>query len=395
MVSFFWGELLAHPAAINIDLNTCCHACCYCYANARRAKRATRLTEVKKLCAGELGGVIGQVWRMGYPVTMCNNTDPLSPNNVREALAIAQMVNREGRPLYVMTKGGRREDEDALIRLLAENGHAMLYTSISAANDEITAKTEPGAVPVSSRLDLARRAKKAGVAVEIGFNPFYAPWWPGDSHARMQDALLADGLDVWFYNKLHLSRWQVSDPRCTNVFSAGEIKTIRSRTANDDIFCGCVIDAVKKGAAVHEMGLCAGQSTYFEKIRAALGKPMPATGEFVFEAVRRWTAQAVEWERRKPMDFHLSDFVEVVGRGHEDLFTLDARFAEFFLLRDIQAFSRPRVKRMRKFSEFLAEVWNNPKIRLFSPQNNVVFGVRDERDKNGDIVLFIDGERHP
>lgn len=394
MVSFFWGELLAHPAAINIDLNTCAHACCYCYANARRTARRTNLNAVRRLCSGEMGGIMGQVWRMGYPVTLCNNTDPLSENNAREALAIVRMINREGRPLYIMTKGGRREDEDELLRLLADNGHAMLYVSISAATDEIAAKTEPGAVPISARLDLLRRAHEMGIGTEVGFNPFYPGWWPEKTHGEMQDRLLGMGLRTWFYNKLHLSRFQADDPRCTAVLTADEIKGIRARNAFDDVFCGAILDALNKGADVYEMGLPSGRTNYFENILKALGKAMPATGEFIVAAIRKWRAQAVAWEERKPMEFHYEDFERVILEGREDLLDLEGRYAEFFLLRDIAAFSTPRVKRIRTFREFLKEAWNNPRIKCFSPRANVAFGVREEPDANGDAVLYIDGERH-
>lgn len=393
MIEFFWGELFYSSAALNINLNTCDHACRYCYAKARRKSRKTNLAKIKKLVDGEVGGIMQQVYDLGYPVLMSNETDVLSRNNVREALAIIKLFSRRDTPMEILTKGGRREDEDALIKAMAAKRHKLLYVSITTADDETSKKVEPGAPPTSARLDLIRRAKAAGVEVEVGFNPWHEPWMPPDGHRRIIGGLLQTGVRMMFFNRLHLSNWQRDSQEMLSVMSKNEIEAVANRRRSPK--AAMILEAHRMGAAAFELACPVGVD-YFRLRREALGKAFPATGEFTAWAMEKFKAQSRDVEKRQPMDFTFTDFTNILfGGDRADLLTLDGRFAEFLILRNFAAYvGNPRNQKIRRFDELARLVWNDARFKEFTPQRSFIFNPIGE-DEKGDVILRIDGNTYP
>ena len=164
------------PLALNL-YRGCTHACTYCYApgcmrtshEAWHAKATPREGVLKKLEA-DACDMRGDP----RPVLMCFLSDPYQPADeihqlTRQALDI---LGRHGMQAQILTKGGTRACRDFD---LMKRYDVHLGVSLSFVSDTERGKWEPEAASVEDRVELLRRAHKAGIYTWVSVEPVILP----------------------------------------------------------------------------------------------------------------------------------------------------------------------------------------------------------------------------
>lgn len=394
MIDVFYGEFTFVPEAINIGLNRCAHACCYCFANGKKGCRESALGRIRKLVdsePGERADALAQLYHADYPVSMCNETDVLSPNNVREAFAVLRLLDRRNTPVLALTKGGAREDEDELIARLAAKRNSILYVSVTCAEDDVCRKVEPGANPTSARMDLLRRARAAGVPCICALNPLWEEWMPEESAMGIMRQCMDMGISMFLLHALHLSAAQ----RKAGVLDANGLAVLRSGAQFDYVNRLTFRAIAELGADAYQPGCPFPRTEYFNKQGAIFGKRMPVLHDFIQYASAKQRASHTR------VFFRFEEFERALMSGREELYGFNLDFSRTVLSMNMAAFrENPMLQRKVSVSRFLRSLWNDKRYRFFSPSANLGFQMvvcgdgKPLRDEHGDIVLCRDGEPH-
>ena len=393
MIDVFYGEFGFVSTALNVGLNTCCHNCIYCFANGKKAGRRSALSRIKRLvdADGETGNALGALYRAGYPVSMCNETDILSPNNVREAFAVLSLFSRRNTPVLALTKGGARTDEDELISRLAEKGNSILYVSVTCGDDDTCRRIEPGAFPTSARLDLLRRASRAGVPCICALNPLFKPWMPEDRAVDIMRQCQDAGINMFLIHALRLSAQQ----RKCGAFDADTLGILKRREQYDyanQVMCTGYIDLK---ADVYAPGCPFPSTDYFTTQERVFGKRWPVLHDFI-----KWSAEK-QYSAKKRMIFTAKDFESALMAGREELYGMGLDMCHTVLAQSMATFrDNPLMQRKVSISRFLKCLWNDHRFRFFSPRLNLTFQTaingdgKPWRDMDGNILLVRDGCPH-
>lgn len=158
----------------------CAHRCVYCNTSAQGASRpVVPLPAVIDVLRNELAQV-----PPGCRIAIGPPTDGYPPAEARYGVtrAVVTELLRQGRTVGIVTKGTAVMRDAAL--LAAAGDRACVHVSLSAVDDAMLRRLEPGAPSARARLALVRRLRAAGVGVQVDASP----WIPGVSDAR---ALLA------------------------------------------------------------------------------------------------------------------------------------------------------------------------------------------------------------
>ena len=152
--------------------------CSYCYLKAsfRHLARPHVFTNVNVMLA-DIRRWIRRDGLESHILNMGNLSDSLVFEAVRPIMPKLVRLFREeaearGRPhsLLLVTKGGLRECRDLLALPACRN----VIISFSINNPDAARQYEPGAAPVSDRLQAARRLKAAGWRIRIRIDPMIA-----------------------------------------------------------------------------------------------------------------------------------------------------------------------------------------------------------------------------
>jgi len=212
VINVLAGLFLWHPYPITFEGNTCSHQCAYCYANARCNNRASGIKQAVKILKGDSNSksLENLLYKSGYPIVMSNRTDPFSENNYTETRVLAQIVAEKENGVYVQTKLGREEYVDEFLDIIANKRNVMFYISVSTQNDDVAKIVEPGAPPPSERKRIAKKIAKKGYQVTIAFNPLVEEWASREDVLRECVEYKAAGINHFFFQKLHLSKGDIS-----------------------------------------------------------------------------------------------------------------------------------------------------------------------------------------
>jgi DNA repair photolyase len=99
--------------------------------------------------------------------------DSYQPAEARLELARAALLEIERRslPVHVLTKSTLAERDFDIVERIAGKAQAIVSTSLSSADDDVSAIFEPGCAPPSERLAMLARARSRGIATGVYLMP--------------------------------------------------------------------------------------------------------------------------------------------------------------------------------------------------------------------------------
>lgn len=162
MIQPFYGEFLVQPFPLVLGMNSCTHKCAYCFANLTRPNRKACAKSISDqiMQIGQSDTLVSRLLEQGFPVVMCNNSDPFASGNRHLTPAILKLLNKKNVRVAIQTKGGKGID-DAL-RLIEPS---YWYVSIPFLSDSLSKLIEPGAPLVSDRWNLVEKLISKGHSV--------------------------------------------------------------------------------------------------------------------------------------------------------------------------------------------------------------------------------------
>ncbi len=164
------------PLALNL-YRGCSHGCTYCYAPGCMHTTSCAWHSTVTPREGLLKKLEADAREMeGDPrrVLLCFLSDPYQPADdvhqlTRQALEI---LGRHRMKAQILTKGGTRACRD--FDLMRQHD-VHLGVSLSFVTDEARAKWEPEAASVEDRVELLRRAHRAGIYTWVSVEPVILP----------------------------------------------------------------------------------------------------------------------------------------------------------------------------------------------------------------------------
>lgn len=190
----------------------CQHACAYCYARPSHqylgygAGTDFDREIVVKVNAVEL--LRAAFDRPGYQpdaITFSGNTDCYQPLEGRYRLTrqLLALCARYGNPVTIITKSGLiAQDLDVLLEL-KRKARLRVFLSIPFADDEVGRLLEPGAAPISRRLQTLAALSEAGIETGVAVAPLI-PGISDDAIARVLRAARQAGATYAFRILLRL-----------------------------------------------------------------------------------------------------------------------------------------------------------------------------------------------
>lgn len=207
-LEIYYGGLLYNACApLEISMNWCSHNCACCFANLNNPNRTADVKQIWSSIANyrDRKTLVAHLMREKYPIVISNHIDPFAISNERITMPLLTMLCESEIPFTLQTRGGRKFYE----ALEIIDKPIVFYCSIGSLNDELTAKTEPGAPPPSERLKMFEAALAKGHKMNVGINPLVPEWLP-------EPEILIDELakmGVWgaWVAPMHLSHKQIKN----------------------------------------------------------------------------------------------------------------------------------------------------------------------------------------
>ncbi|MFA5379257.1 MAG: hypothetical protein WC455_26110 [Dehalococcoidia bacterium] len=379
MLERFIGAYLFQPAAFDYSSDTCRNGCAYCFANINQAERSGNLQgAIKKFYKQEITTYDDLLLRDGYPICISNRSDPFTPRNWRDTVALCQHLVNIPNGVYLQTKCGPGMDE--ALDILGDK-RPVVYITVTTIRDDIAAVIEPGAPPPSERLRIAKDLHRRGYLVLIAVNPCAEQWMPpGDLEAPCDDLKASDIRHI-VIEMLDMSKQRLK------VLTQSRIA--RMGAALDDCRTGrvqmyvreCVQYLIKSGMIVCKKGMPF-RSSFFDDIKSRLGKTMPTHQDFVNYC----------FDRKKSGPVTFDEFDQVIRGGRGGVFDVSIKGSAIrdYLLR-AGFISWKANQRVPTHRDLLRIVWNDPRHRI-SIQKHCLFRLTDQKDPEGNAVLWFDGK---
>lgn len=154
----------------------CGHGCVYCYSpSTTRTERSEFYgnPEPRKDIIAQLEKDCGRESGDGRKVLLSFTSDPYQPVNDRHGLTRQAIVllKRVGYNVVILTKGGRRAEQD--FDLLTGTDYAG--ATLTFLNDADSLEWEPGAALPGERLAMLREAKRQGIGTWVSLEPVIDP----------------------------------------------------------------------------------------------------------------------------------------------------------------------------------------------------------------------------
>jgi DNA repair photolyase len=206
------------PFPLEVSIYGYCQmACFYCFANRNRdahdrelnKKNATAnlFRRIDREIADEFSAT-GWFLREKHPICFSNTTDPFQREEKQyrssEAFLEWAVVNRH--PIFIQTKGNVLYEEFERYSKLIIPGKDVVYMSITALDDAVRRKIEPGALSIPKRWELCRMLSDRGIPVIAACNPFLKEWVP-DFDEYCEQCKAAGVRGVWL-DHLHFTKKQ-------------------------------------------------------------------------------------------------------------------------------------------------------------------------------------------
>lgn len=167
------GEYLWSPFGLHIGLNRCSHGCWYCFANLSDPDRRFNLASLRNALDDCSDTLPAWLIRHRFGVLISNDSDPLAASNLDQFQVVADLLDERGIAYGIQTKGGPAWAQ----RRIIDGPPRVLYVSLTSDDDDILARSEPGAPRFAHRLALMEEASAAGHFVIAGINPLVPGWW--------------------------------------------------------------------------------------------------------------------------------------------------------------------------------------------------------------------------
>lgn len=376
MLERFIGAYLFQPAAFDYSTDTCRNGCAYCFANINKAERCGNLQgAIKKFYKKEPTTHDDFLLRDGYPICISNRSDPFTDRNWRDTVALCRHLVNIPNGVYLQTKCGPGMDE--ALDILGDK-KPVVYITITTIRDDIAAVIEPNAPPPSERLRIAKDLHRRGYLVLIAVNPCAEQWMPpGDLETLCRD-LKAAGIRHIVIEMLDMSR--------NRLKVLTQSRKDRMGAALDDCRTGrvrayvreCTEYLIGAGMTVCKKGMPF-RSTFFDDIKARLGKTMPTHQDFVnYCWDTKGDAGAVTF----------SEFDQVVRGGRGGVFDMafqGSAIRDYLLRAGFQSWKDHQ--HVPTHRDLLRIIWNDPRHRI-SIQKHCLFRPIPRTDEEGNVVLF-------
>jgi DNA repair photolyase len=189
----------------------CSHGClypCYAFSMARSYGRAKDYGEwtSPKLVANApelLGKALAKLKERPDYIHLCLTTDPFmyrQPEVIRMSLVLIGMMNEQGIPASVLTKGVLPAALADRGRFPADNVYGISLVSLS---ESFRRKWEPGAAPFAKRIAALRRLHEAGRSTLAHMEPYPTPNIVEQDIGEILEAL-------GFVDELYFGGWNYS-----------------------------------------------------------------------------------------------------------------------------------------------------------------------------------------
>jgi len=378
MLERFIGGYLFHPAALDYSGDTCRNGCVYCFANINKCNREGNLQgAIKRFYKKEIVTYDDMLLKEGYPILVSNRSDPFTPRNYRDTLALFTHLKNIPNGIFIQTKCGPGMDE--AIDLLGDK-KPVVYITVTTIRDEIAKIIEPGAPLPSERLMIAKDLHKRGYLVLIAVNPCCEQWMPMKDLEALCNDLKSVGMKHVCIEKLDISKNRMKVLSQSRKDRIGE-------TALADCASGrvrqyvrdCTQYLIGSGMIVAKRGMPF-RSTFFADIKARLVKVMPTYQDFTNHCLNAFPdGSAVTF----------AEFEKVICSGG-GIFTKTIRQNAIrdYLLRS-GFVSWKDNQQIHSHRELLRVLWNDPRPRI-SIQKHCLFKPTNKKDDEGNIVLYFD-----
>lgn len=380
MLERFIGAYLFQPAAFDYSSDTCRNGCAYCFANINQAERCGNLQgAIKKFYKQEIKTYDDALLRDGYPICVSNRSDPFTERNWLDTVALCTHLANIPNGVYIQTKCGPGMDE--ALDILGEK-KPVVYITVTTLRDEIAAVIEPNAPAPSERLRIAKDLHRRGYLVLIAVNPCAEQWMPmADLQSLVKDLKKA-GIRHVVIEMLDMSRnrLKVLTQSRQNRMGEAVLEDCRSGRVRGYVR-ECTEYLIKAGMIVCKKGMPF-RSTFFDDIKARLGKTMPTHQDFVNYC----------FDRKKGGPVTFAEFDQVIRGGRGGVFDRAFKGSAIrdYLLR-AGFVSWKANQSVPTHRDLLRIVWNDPRHRI-SIQKHCLFRLTDKKDPEGNAVLWFDGK---
>ena len=203
MITPYYGEFLIIPMPLELSLERCSNACHYCFSNLNgytlKSSYKSILNQIKGFAVGKSHAA--QLLRDGYPICFSNRSDPFCRSNSEFSIKLCEIFTELGIDIAFQTKGGKGIDE-----ILSFMPSSCWYITISQDDENLRKKIEPGAPPISERLELIDKLVSKGHHVTVGINPYIPEWI--DNKRKLVEQVKQAGAYGILVEGFHLSREQ-------------------------------------------------------------------------------------------------------------------------------------------------------------------------------------------
>jgi len=373
MINTFTGELMIHPAPIEISGNTCSYDCAYCFANIRNNKREVKMRSIvsQLLNHKKRNTILSNLITAGFPICLSNNTDPFAQNNISDSKVLIEILSNMDNGLFIQTKTTENKDElIEVLELLKNKKNVVWYVSLTTTNDKLSKKIEKGAPLPSTRIKNIELIRSYGFKVVCAVNPCVESWWDIKSIGEIIIKMQALGVTDWVLQPIHISKREMKIMKDWRLKSLGEKILYEDDKEFPQLF-QMILQA--KGHNTINMWIDY-SNKHSSRVDEALGGSFPTYYLFLERMKDKYGYKNVEitWDEFFNC-FEYKDFYDKELRGYQQYI--------FKLSRKVWLEKR-EYQKIKTFKEVLRCIWNEKGISL-SPQNRDSFEfLRFDDNKN-------------
>jgi DNA repair photolyase len=376
MLERFIGGYLFHPAALDYSGDTCRNGCAYCFANINQAYREGNLTgAIKRFYKKEIVTYDDMLLKEGYPILVSNRSDPFTPRNYLDTLALFTHLGNIPNGIFIQTKCGPGMDE--ALDLLGDK-KPVIYITMATIRDEIAKIIEPGAPLPSERLRIAKDLHKRGYLVLIAVNPCCEQWMPMKDLESLCDDLKKSGMKHICIEMLDISRNRIkvlSQSRKDRIGEAALADCASGRVRQ--YVRDCTQYLIGAGMIVAKRGMPF-KSTFFDDVAERLGRVMPNYQDFTNYCLDKYSDGSV---------VTFAEFEKVIcACGGIFTKTIRQNTIRDYLMRSGFT-SWKENQKIHRHRELLRVLWNDPRPRI-SIQKHCLIRPTNKKDDEGNIVLY-------
>lgn len=385
MLEIFLGGYLFHPAALDYSGDTCQNGCAYCFANINKEFRRGNLTgAINSFYKKDATTYKDLLIKIGYPVCVSNRSDPFSPNNAKDTIALFTHLAEQKNPIFIQTKCGPGMDE--ALDIISDRRDVVVYITVTTMQDDIARTLEPGAPLPSRRLAIAKDLHRRGYLVLLAINPLSEAWMPRQDIEALADDMKNEGMNHICLEMLDIKRARLSklgEGRKKRLGAA--LDTLGAQNRNyvreaTEYFVRHKFAVAKKGMPF--------RTTFFDDIKERLKFTMPVLQDFVNYCFDRYgsSGAAVTYP----------EFESIIAQAGIFQRTVRQNAIRDYLLRS-GFLSWKENQQVHSHKELLKIAWNDPRHRI-SIQRHCLFTMigrdgKPEPDPDGNVRLWFDG--HP